>query len=574
MLTQIRFEGTAGRRTGWVVGMNHGAHDSSCALLHNGELVACVEEERLSRTKRASEQSPADALAWCLEYADIRLDDVEYVALGSDHDILARWRGYDSEERAIRLPYDSREWLMPTAVFPSCDQPPIVHVQHHVAHAASSFWPSGFADAAVLVMDAQGEHSSTSLAIGNGYGIRILESHPIEDSLGYFYEAAAQYASLGNEAAGKLMGLASYGRPTEDVGLVSDGCHVRWPIAAESQNPRGEERIRAAVGSLVDYFERQCFPFDRGLGEEVMSYANFAASAQRALEEVELALVGRLRQITDSSSLVLAGGVALNCSANGRIAASGLFDRIWVQPMANDAGVGLGAAFILSHFLGYRPAEPFRMSHAYWGPEDTKEAVQAALTEAGMPFQHYRDAEFTRATAAELSRGRIVAWHQGRAEVGPRALGARSFLGDPRRRKTLVRLNQIKSREMWRPVAPSILRDRFEQFFAGHPSEFMLVASNVREEVKHLIPAVVHVDGSARPQIVDQETNPRYGALLRDFEDLTGVPVLVNTSLNVAGEPIATRARDTVKTFLESGADVLAIEGYLAVAPHIGERPS
>lgn len=551
-------------RSGWLAGLNHGPHDSSCALLKDGELIVTIEQERVSRNKRALGESPADALRFCLEFAGITLGDVDAVALGSEHDLLAQWMGYEGERRPVMLPYDSPDWLFPHRVFGEGRRPPLVPVRHHDAHAGSCFWPSGFEECAILIMDAMGEDCSTSLAVGGPDGIRVLESHPVGVSLGFFYEAACDYIGLGRDNAGKLMGLAPYGRPTEDVGLEYGPDGIRWCPVQES-GLRGRALIEDRMSQLVDHFEHTCFPYTRGCTEDVMAYANFAASVQRAAEEVVLALTRRLRELTGHSRLVVAGGVGLNCTINGLLAESGIFDEVWVQPMAHDAGVALGAALVVGHRWGQDVGGWTPMTHAYWGQPTDDSDVEAELKRAGLRAEKLDTPELLRRTAAIIANGGIVAWHQERGEAGPRALGARSLLGDPRSRATLVRLNQMKRREMWRPLAPSVLAERFDDYFTGTASPFMIVAARVKPEARHLIPAVVHVDGSARPQAVSGTTNPKYAGLIREFERISGIPVLVNTSLNVAEEPLCSSPQDTVRTFIECGADALAIGSYLAV---------
>jgi carbamoyltransferase len=552
--------------TGWLAGLNHGPHDASCALLKDGHLVVTVEQERLSRNKRALGESPADALRYCLDFAGISLDDLDAVTLGSEHELLAQWMGYDSARRSVMLPYDSPEWLFPHSTFGDQPRPPLLPVRHHEAHAGSCFWPSGFDECAILIMDAMGEDCSTSLAVGGPEGIRVLETYPVGASLGFFYESACDYIGLGRNNAGKLMGLAAYGRPSEDVGLTYGEEGIVWgPV--RDPDLVGRALIEDRMAQLLNHFERTCFPFERGCTKDIMAYANFAASVQHAAEQVILALARRLRERTGLRRLVVAGGVGLNCTANGALADSGIFDEVWVQPMAHDAGVALGSALVVAHRFGQDVGGWAPMNHAYWGQPTDNSDVETELKRAGLQAERLETPELLRRTASIIADGGVVAWHQQRSEVGPRALGARSLLGDPRSRSTLVRLNEAKRREMWRPLAPSVLAERFDDFFVGSPNPFMIVAARVRSQVRERIPAVVHVDGSARPQVVSAETNPAYAGLLREFERLTGLPVLVNTSLNVAEEPLCSSPRDTVRTFLDCGADAMTIGPYLVRRP-------
>lgn len=550
-------------RSGWIAGVNHGAHDASCALLYNGELVVTVEQERLSRRKRAVEESPADALRFCLDFAGIRLSDLDCVALGSDHDGLAAWLGLSGAERERVLPYDRPSWLFPERLFGDERPRRVQAVPHHLAHAASAYWPSGYDECAVLVVDAMGEDTSTSIAVGSPGGLKVLEAHPVDTSLGFFYEAASEFAGLGRQDGGKLMGLASYGRAKYPAALAYRDNTLVWDGVADA-TARGRALIDERSETLQRYFAEHCYPHTPRRGESIMAYADFAASAQTALEHTIMGLARRARELTGMPRLAIAGGVGLNCTANGRLSRSGVFDEVYVQPMAHDAGVALGAALMAESERTPGLRDVSRMPHAYWGPDLTEEEVDGAFARTGLRAERFDRDALVHEVARIIAAGGIVAWGQGRAEVGPRALGARSLLGDPRDRQTLVRLNTAKNREMWRPLAPSVLEERFAEFFDGSPNAFMIMAAQVREEVRHRIPAVVHVDHSARPQVVSRTHNPMYHALLSAFDDLAGVPVLVNTSLNVAEEPMASSAADILATFDKSGADAVVIGDRLA----------
>jgi carbamoyltransferase len=546
----------------WVAGLNHGGHDASCALLRDGDLVVFVEQERLSRRKRALDEPPADALAFCLDFAGITLEDVDLVALGSNHDALARWLGLSGEARDEVLPFDQPDRLFPRRLFGAARRPPVTALPHHLSHAATAFWPSGFDDAAILVMDAMGEDTATLLAHGDRSGIRVLRSHPIEHSLGFYYEAACEYAGFDEWGAGKLMGLAAYGTPGLPARLGYGSSGPLWE-GIPATRAIGRAMIDERRSALLERFRAECFPHEIGLRDEVMAYARFAASAQAALQGVVLALARELRDLTGSRNIVLSGGVALNCSVNGALARSGLFDGIFVQPASHDAGVGLGAALLACRDGRDGAGPPARWRHAYWGPAATDDEAERALRAAGLTAVRLPDERLCEEVAGVLAGGGVVAWHQGRAEVGPRALGARSLLGDPRSRRTLVRLNRIKGREMWRPLAPSVLAADFDRWFDGTPNPFMLVAAEALPEVRHRIPAVVHVDGSARPQAVDDAANPRYRRLIEAFRHRTGVPMVVNTSLNGAGQPIACSAADSIEFFQATDVDALAVESFL-----------
>lgn len=548
----------------WIAGLNHGAHDSAAALLRNGELFAAVEQERFSRRKRAIDQPPVDALRWCLEYAGIELQDVTAIGLGSDLDALGQWMGLTPEQRRAELPLDDPDRLLPTAVFGDGLRPPIVPVRHHLAHAASCYWPSGFEEAAILVIDNRGEDSSTTLAYASPDGIETLVSYPVDHSLGLYYRIATQYVGLyskdGN--AGKLMGLASYGKPIYDVALRHTSHGPRW-VNVPQPTTTGKALPPERTDQLLSFFAEKCFPYTVGLKDDITAYTDFAASVQHAVEDTILELARDLQQRTGSSNICLAGGVALNCSANGRLATEGPFTNIFVQPMAHDAGVSLGAAYEVARQVAPTKFSPQPMTHALWGPEFDDDQIAAALAEYGLTAERYDADSLSVRVAKVIAAGGIVGWHQGRSEAGPRSLGARSLLGDPRKRQTLVRLNELKQREMWRPLAPSVLASHFDKYFDGEPNPFMIVAVNARPEVRHEIPAVVHIDGSARPQTVDPHDQPLFASVLSAFEAETGVPLVVNTSFNTAGMPLVNRPRESIQTFLNTDMDVLAIGSFI-----------
>jgi carbamoyltransferase len=559
------------RSAHWILGLNHGPHDSSAALLRNGKLVVIAEQERFSRVKRALDQPPTQAMKYCLDYAGISLGELESIALGFDFALMRKWLGIDATEALRELPFDDPDRLFPASVFGTGERPPTQVIRHHTAHAASTFWASGFSDAAVLVADDMGEAVSTTLGYGSADGFKVMEMYPVSQSLGLYYSRAARYAGLYDRSneVGKLMGLAAYGRPGQPVPLCArNGRYQFTGLPPMSEKLPGTAIRRERSGQLLSFFERHCYPFARGLAADVMSYANFAASVQASLESALLEIARELRRRTGTRNLALAGGVALNCTANGLLARDGGYENVYIQPMAGDSGVALGAA-IAAHAESHGPDTlDVRMDHACYGPSYQPDEIEAALSAREVPFSRHAEAELVARVAELIAFGRVVGWYQDRAEVGPRALGARSLLGDPRRRETLIRLNQVKGREMWRPIAPSVLADDWPRYFTGaRPDPFMIVATTVRPVRRAEIPAVVHVDGSARPQAVSSHALPRYAALIAEFGRRTGVPVLANTSFNLRDEPIVNTPLDAVSTYLRGQLDALAIGDCLAVRP-------
>ncbi|HEV2372800.1 MAG TPA: carbamoyltransferase C-terminal domain-containing protein [Streptosporangiaceae bacterium] len=552
--------------TGWVLGVNIGFHDSSAALLHEGALVALIEQERLSRRKHAVGQPPAEAVAACLAMAGITADQLDAVAIGWDFRNIALGRNKRFSSEGLR-----------TMLFPGMDglaMPPVRWIPHHVAHAASAYFSVGVPEAAVLVIDGAGETQATSIGRARDREITIMREWPVTQSLGFFYNAAAEWAGLGFWGTGKFMGLAAYGRPQPGMPLrVTPGGYE----LVHDENAKPAKARDSAAGPLLAYYPAvaeavkpafaRFFPFAERTGEEPIAYADFAASAQQALEEAVLELVAEARRQVDTPVLALAGGVAMNCTMIGRLVRSEVFDRIYVPPVPTDAGVSLGAALVVA--AESQPFHPTVVDHAYWGQDISAGAARDAASAAGLYCRPLDQESMAALIAQRLANGKIVGWAHGRGEVGQRALGTRSIVADPRDRANLERLNILKGREMWRPVAPSILAEHVGELIedrVGDPSRFMLAAATVRPSVRLQVPAITHVDGSARPQTVHRDTNPAYWELIEQFRRLTGIPCVVNTSFNLAGEPIVNSAADAVSTFTRAKELDLLVLGDLVVA--------
>jgi carbamoyltransferase len=546
----------------YILGVNSGWHDSSAALLKDGQLLTLIEHDRVSRKKHAMGEAPAGAIEACLRDVGITLDDVEAVAVGWDDPVCIAQKGerYDASAYA--------EWLLPADRFARRRTPPIEFVPHHLAHAASGMWTSGFDRAAVLVIDGRGETQSTSLGVGTREGIEWLQQWDISQSLGNFYGYAAEWAGFTFWGPGKLMGLASYGRPdplkyltVTPSGYQLDGGGV--PGASVGEQEQSSRR------QMLDYFS-SLYPFAPGDPGDIMAYAQFAASVQAALEQAVFQLARLARDRAGADALVITGGVGLNCTMNGRFARSGLFSDIYVPPVTHDTGVSLGAALVADRRRSPGRPPMGRFHHAYWGVRPSADAVTQAAEESGLSFVRLTEDVLVDRVVEHLMKGRIVGWFQGRAEIGQRALGARSMLGDPRKREHLVRMNTVKGREIWRPLAPSVLEEHAHGLFDGALpplTKFMLAALPVRDDARRLVPATVHVDGSARPQAVSRATNPRYWRLIDGFRQRTGVPAVVNTSFNLAGEPIVHTPADAISSFRRSDIDVLALEDCLFEKP-------
>lgn len=547
----------------YVLGVNTGVHDASAALVHDGRIDVMVEQERVSRRKRAIGESPARAIRHCLDDAGLTFADLDHIAVGWDVPRLCEVEGSPFHERRFL------DWLLPVDIFPERAgqdrSPGLWFVPHHLAHAASALWTSGFERAAVLVIDGRGEDQSTSTALGAGAEIAIREQWDTSRSLGNYYGIAAEWAGMTYWDAGKLMGLAPYGTASQPAPLrpAADGYDI---AGMGSPAARAGDHYQQLRRELRRYFERHFYPFGPGDVREPMAHAHFAASVQHSLEQVVQGLADGLCRDLDVDRLVIAGGVALNCTLNGVLARSGSFAEIYIPPVPHDAGVSLGAAlFVHSTVAG--PVPNVRLRHAYWGPRPGEpDELGPELAGAGLAVTRLTDPDLPGRVAERLADGQLVGWWQGRAEVGQRALGARSILCDPRRRSDLVRLNTVKGRETWRPLAPSVLAERADELFAGplpQAADFMLAAWPVRPEARPRIPVAVHVDGTARPQLVSRSTNPRFWSLIDCFRQATGEPAVVNTSFNLAGDPIVLSAADAVATFRRSDLDCLVLGDLL-----------
>lgn len=564
----------------FILGVNTGPHDGSAALLHDGALVVMAEQERLSRRKRAFGESPAAAIRSCLDAAGICLSEVAEVAVGWDVPYLTMVEGSNFDPKRFR------DWLFPAEIFGSPHEPPLRFVPHHLAHAASALWTSGADRAAVLIMDGRGETQATTIAEGTSRDIVVLREWDSLQSLGHFYGFAAEWAGLSVWDAGKLMGLAAYGRSGQRVPLIHTPDGYDMP-----GRPVPHERVAYRYFQLRSYlrkfFAAENYPYGEGDMTEPMAYADFAASVQHALEEVVLNLATIAKRLTGADRLVLAGGVGLNCTMNGMLARSGTFADLYVPPVPHDAGVSLGAALIAYRERSGTASSMMpvngRLDHAFWGPAPAVDEVRSALSTAGLHGVPLPEAELVRQVADHLVAGRLVGWWQGRSEVGQRALGARSILCDPRHRRNLARLNTVKGREIWRPLAPSVLAEHVTELFGQQlpsPADFMLCAWPVSPRARPLIPAAVHVDGSARPQVVRRAVSPRFWAVIDGFRQRTGVPAVINTSFNLAGEPNVLSASDAIACFERGGLDVLAIGDYIvqnpspAPAAHVTARPA
>ncbi|MFD5133908.1 carbamoyltransferase family protein [Streptomyces olindensis] len=535
-----------------ILGINALFHDPAAALVIDGRTVAAAEEERFSRRKHGKRplpfsawELPEKAAAWCLKRAGLRPQDLDAVTYSFDPALArpAEDMGLDDPWDHLRLTYAREAPGFLRTALPGLDPGIVRFVPHHMAHAASSAFAAPDAgNSSVLVLDGRGERASHLAARRTGNRLEALHAQELPHSLGLVYEELTGHLGfLRSSDEFKVMALASHGRPRM---LAELRRHVY---------PTGDGGFHATG---VPWHEL-CAP--RGPDEPwTQDHADVAASAQAVLEETLLDLVRWLHGRTHDRVLTLAGGVALNCVANSRIAREGPFARVWVQPAAGDAGTALGGALLLSAVEGDQP-EP--MTGADLGRDWSDAELGAWLKTAAVPFE--RPPDIAETVARALADNGIVAWFQGRSEYGPRALGHRSLLAHPGHAGNLERLNDVKGREQFRPVAPMVLADRAADIFDGPlPSPYMLFVHDVAPEWRERIPAVVHVDGTARIQTVDPAREPLVARMLGAFERLTGLPVVVNTSLNTAGRPMVDDPRDALECFGSSPVDLLAIGPY------------
>jgi carbamoyltransferase len=552
------------------LGINYSQmHDSSACIVRNGEVLFAVAEERLSRVKHDA-RFPIFAIRACLDFAGVRAGDLDFVCQGWSpprvafmHDLGCYVTG--------KQPLDSRALLNSTRHFLSMwhqhggknqfqqtfgpTKIPFRFVDHHLAHAISAYCFSGFDNTAVLVLDGRGAWEATSLWHGRDGKLEHVWTIPWPNSLGLFYAQFTYY--LGFQPYSdewKVMGLAPYGEPginLRDFMIPDDN---PYKVSAHLLLGRDSAPIAGIVSRLG--------PSRVPESEIEARHKNVAFAVQDSCEEAMMTLARAAVETTGCRNLCLAGGVALNSKANGKIAASGLIDRIFVQPAASDDGVCLGAA--LAPYMddgGKLPVH--KMRHAYLGSASSDEEIEKTLQT--YKLRATRVADPAAAAAEMLANGKIVGWFQGRMEFGPRALGGRSILADPRDPGMNAKVNNaVKFREWWRPFAPSMLAEVADQYLeSATDSPFMVLTAQVKPEKRSVIPSVTHADGSARPQTVERDVNPLYWRLIREFGNRTGVPVVMNTSFNLRGEPIVCAPTDAVRTFFSSGMDALVIGSFV-----------
>jgi carbamoyltransferase len=570
----------------YILGINAYHGDAAAAIVRDGQLIAAAEEERFNRKKHYA-GFPAEAIRWCLEAANASMEQVDHVAVSRDPSAHLHKKILFSVKRlgkisnliADRLANAARVRDIPKALSNALGlkapmRAQFHNVEHHKAHMASCFFVSPFDDAAILSIDGFGDFISTMWGVGRGNRIEILGQVEYPHSAGIVYTATSQYLGFpryGDE--GKVMGLAPYGQPRyikqfrDIIRTENDGgftLNTRYFLHHSEGVDMTWDEGSPVIGRIFSEEFVEAFGPARSAGEILTSkHEDIAASLQMRLEEVSFHILGELHLRTRLDQLCLAGGVAFNSVMNGKIPLNTPFREVYIQPAAGDAGTAVGACYYVYNSLLEQP-RTYVMTNAYTGPEFANGQFANALSEAGASYRELNDTELTQLAARAIAEGKIVGWFQGRMEFGPRALGNRSIVVDPRRAEMKDTLNaRIKKRESFRPFAPSILEEHIGEYFeCTHPSPDMLMVHQVRPEKRSLIPAVTHVDGSGRLQTVSQCTNPRYHKLISEFQKLTGIPVVLNTSFN-EDEPIVCNPRDAIHCFRRTRMDVLFLGNYM-----------
>ena len=553
-------------------------HDPSAAIIVDGKVIAASDEERFVRRKHAMGELPLNAIRFCLEKSGVRPEEIDAVAYPWSHEIYRKKKfeyflrclvprtshaikAITRERARLRAKEDKLERTLAECGIPKSAKRHFI--EHHIAHASSAYHLSGMDKAAIMSIDGAGEFTSTLFARGEGGMITKIKEIIHPDTLGLFYSTITEYMGFEvNDGEYKVMGMAPYGEAAKYD--ISDIISLKKKTFRANDDyvwvTRGRRYDKNRVFSKK-MVKRWGPPRE---GDELKEpYIHIAAATQKRLEDVTVALMeehlgGILRD--NGGRLCFAGGVALNVKLNKVLLEHPLVKELFVQPAANDSGTALGAATYTAHMLGER-LEP--MSHVYLGPEYTNDEIKETLDKFRIPHQYHED--ITETASELLSKGEIVAWFQGAMEYGPRALGNRSILGNPAVKGVSDQINErIKFREKWRPFCPSILKEHAEEILnTKHPSPYMTFSFTVNERWRRLIPETVHVDGSARPQTVDKETNPRFYKLIKRFHEKTGIPAVINTSLNRRGEPMVCSPENALEMFYNSGLQYLVMGDFL-----------
>ena len=586
-----------------IIGISCFYHDAAAALCVDGKIVAAAEEERFTR-KKHDFSFPINTIDFCLDFADLKISDIDYVVFYEKPFIkmerllftyLATFpRSFRSFLAAMPV------WMKEKMHIPSIIQKetgfegPILYTDHHVSHAASCFLCSPFEEAAIYTVDGVGEWNTATYGVGKGNQMEILREINFPHSLGLLYSAFTGYLGFKvNNGEYKVMGMAPYGRPKyvdevrklidikDDGSFKLDMDYFAYHYKLENLTKKftdlfGPPREPEAVFfNYITHPDKDHPEWDEKLAEVNQHYADIAHSIQEVTEEVMLKTAEFLHRETGMENLCMAGGVALNCVANGKVLRQTPFKNIWIQPSAGDSGAAIGAALYVHNTVLNNP-RTYTMTNAYLGPSYSEESIKKWLDEQHIPYTEYSEEELPAVVAKLIAGENVVGFYHGRMEFGPRALGARSILADPRKAEMKDILNEkIKKREQFRPFAPAILVEKTGEYFdiGAEEAPYMLLVGEVRSDKRNVIPAVTHADNTARPQTVRREVNPRYYDIIAEFEKLTGVPVIINTSFNVRGEPIVLTPQQAYNCFATTDMDYVVLERFIVSKKDIADAP-
>ena len=541
----------------YILGLHGGSprtHDASACLIKDGKIIAFAEEERFTRQKRAFDKSPINASLYCMGKAKINISDVDIVAIGPSRD----------EKSKLDIKQYIND-LLPKNIFQGNHNYKFQVFSHHLCHAASTFYCSGFVNSAILVVDGEGSGLATSIYFGSPNGIDKIKSFPVNQSLGYLYSSFSRFFGFGSFGAGKLMGLSSYGSP-----IYIDKVDKIFKKIGGTYNKKREDSQKWYSAICLPLIKSMGFPAPRNriyfdmistsyFNQPILTrvHKDLAASVQRYLEQKLLWLAQRSIDLTKNNNLCMSGGVALNCVANSKIEKSLNLDGFFVQPACEDSGISLGAALLSS-------GKPVKYYGPSLGISYSNQAIGKIIKKLGLKATRIDNP--AQVGASLIAQNKIIGWFQGRMETGPRALGSRSILADPRKLLMKDLVNDCKNREKWRPFGPSVIdKDAADVFVSYKNSPYMLKSFDIKKRWIKKIPAVVHVDGTSRPQVVTRKYNALYYELLNEFKKISGIPMVLNTSFNYAGEPIVCSPIDAIKTFYSTSLDALVIGNFLLI---------
>lgn len=553
-----------------IMGINFFFEHTSVSIVKDGKLVFSVEEERFSGIKGGKRynpftvQIPYKSMYAALEYLDMKINDIDAIALSYNKWehlkglFFKRWSYYDDyyalralfhTKRILCSDYELFQYMSDRITQDGLRKVPILYFDHHLSHAASAYCYSGFDKSLVFVADCCGEKSCTSLYIGSEEGVKKIKSFDIPHSLGIFYSVITKYLGFNTfQDEFKVMGLASYGKDKyreEFKNIITFDEKGNYTL-----NERNLFNLSAFLGPA------------RKKGEKITQrHKDIAKTLQSVLEDILLNMLTYYSNKTGIKNLCMAGGISLNCVANGKIHDAGIFDKIFVQPASSDAGTSMGAAALA--WYKYTGKIQIKFDNMYLGTEYSNEFIEQQIKNAKLDYKYLKDKDLTKIIAKKLADGKVGGIFRGRMEAGPRALGNRSVIASPIDSGMLEKINHIKGREMFRPIAPIVKEEKFEDFFEGEKNQYMLFTCKVKPKVRKKIPAVTHVDYTSRVQTMTSKSNPFVYEILDEFEKITGIPVIINTSLNFRGKPIVENPVDALGNFYSSGLDFLVIGNYI-----------